>query len=645
MRDKRKREKDAKNSPSKSVELVKIPFLDPEAVDLYFNLAARGEPVTIEEIRGSVGGDPGQVEKVIVQLVERGLIRRIATEDGYEAIAPVEAVAAQLEVLRGAVQELREQLPHQLEEALKLLEKNLQQQRIAELSTLAPELGITISSAIREALGAFHAQAEELRGAPAFEAFAEELRSNLMREVEQRMAQVRSMTKCHSLDEFNTIANQLKQDLLDIIGISLSDLGERAFRLREVEEFRNYLAQLWEEAPAIVKRHLSSFEEEMRTLEASIGDLFETKYRLGAFKGVVENFVREHVMKALQELEVNFQLSLTESIQGFLATAQERFEQASAAAQQAFEELKKTLSSRLEEAMDLALGEAAHRYQESASGIAEELEQLAKSFQENFAKELDEVITIVKARARQVDQKLLETASRLSRLQEEELAPHIDKIVQKVESTIGSLARQVPKTLKQIKSSLLQTAEDQIAPLLEETEARIALASQSLDLLWRRTAESEPAVFNLYRFIQGEKEFNACLTDLLVRTRRHLLLLLPSAELIQASLLKTLKRLLPSLSVRLVVAGDKNSLGLRKLQELAAVYPNLQLRHDSRGDLWGALRDHEEILIGRTARGISSVNGISSRHEDHVALLRPLLENRWVRARPLPAIVQEVEDD
>jgi len=642
MKSRRKREKESEPH-RKQAGSTGIPFLSTEAVDLYFVMASKREPVSLEELRDSGVCNPDRIEQVVGQLVEQGLVRRIPVDGRYEAIAPVEAVAVHLESLRESLQELKESLPQQLDESLRVhIQEEELRRRLSELSDLAPELGMFISSALRELLGSFHAQAEELRGAPAFEALTEKLKSTLLRDVERRMAQIQSITfKCQSVEEFNALTSQLKRDLLDIIGISLSDLGEKTFRLREMEEFRRYLAQLREETPALVERHLSTFEKEMSTLEASIGDLFETKYKLGAFKGVVEHFVREHVMKALQELEANLQRSLTESFQEFLATAQERFEEASAAAQQSFEELKKTLATRLEEAMDLALGEAAHRYQESAAGISEELEQIAKKFQECFAKELDAVISTVKANARQVDQKLLETVSRLSQLQEKELTPHIDSLVQKVERIIGSTARQAPKTLKQIRSEVVQTVEEKVTPLIEETGAYLALASKSLDVLWRRAAEYEPSVFELYRFLQGEEEFTACLTDLLVRTRRHLLIMLPRPDLAHPHISQLLERLLLFASVRLVVGGDKKSPALRQLQEMAAAYPNLQIRHDPRGDLWGALRDHEEILIGRTARGIPNVNGISSRHEDHVSLLRPLLENRWVRARPIPSLPPE----
>ena len=59
------------------------------------------------------------------------------------------------------------------------------------------------------------------------------------------------------------------------------------------------------------------------------------------------------------------------------------------------------------------------------------------------------------------------------------------------------------------------------------------------------------------------------------------------------------------------------------------------MRHDPRGDLWGVVRDFEEIILGNVSKGKTNVVGIASSHEDHVELLRAIMETRWMHARSL----------
>ena len=85
--------------------------------------------------------------------------------------------------------------------------------------------------------------------------------------------------------------------------------------------------------------------------------------------------------------------------------------------------------------------------------------------------------------------------------------------------------------------------------------------------------------------------------------------------------------------VRIIMADPPDAKSVKSFQRVAEKNPNFQIRYDPRGDIWGALRDFEEIILGNTARGTANVVGIASSHEDHVELFRAIMENRWLHAR------------
>jgi hypothetical protein len=161
----------------------------------------------------------------------------------------------------------------------------------------------------------FQEKAKTLRGAPTFEAFADDLYAELVEEVDMHMMETRNqLNEFESIEAFTAVLNKLKNDVFDIVNISLSDMREKSFRLHELDTFRETLAELWSITPSIVESHLAEFEQETSTLEASLGDLMETKYRLGAFKGVIENFTRDHIMTSVKKLKENFQTDCSSAV-------------------------------------------------------------------------------------------------------------------------------------------------------------------------------------------------------------------------------------------------------------------------------------------------------------------------------------------
>jgi len=618
--------------PKTSVSVADLLQVSADAVSFFYELAAEDTPLSNEEIQAKFSLTEKTTNQYLTELQKSGLTRR--NPDGtFEAIAPVEAVMLILTQIRMLIRQLRQELPEQIANGLPHISDDLRktvEKLPYQLETLRSDIDLTMDKAFAE----FQSKTDSIDGSEAFDAFTIKLYDQLIAEVDERMMETRNqLNEFESIENFITVLNKLKNDVFDIVNISLSDMREQAFRLHELDEFREDLVELWSITPSIVEGYLSDFEQEMSTLEASLGDIMETKYRLGAFKRVIENFAKEHILTSVKTLKQNFQLSLTEAIQDHLRKTQERFEAASAAAHQEFDKLREQLAGWVRNALDIAFNEVIERNQKTTSDLASQLAELTEIFRNRFITGLDDSIKLVKLQAREVDKQLTLVPNALDQLRERELSTRLDQMMDQSEQTLTALSHGLPKAYTTWRTKYLQTVASQIDSLLEQTEGNVTLAAQSINQFWRRSKESEPSTFDLYQFVVGEKEFKSYVTHIIAKTRNHLLLLLPRTTSATRVTQKLLKMIPSDVRVRIILADSPDAKPVQSFQRVAEKNPNFQIRHDPRGDIWGAIRDFEEIILGNTSRGTANIVGIASSHEDHVELFRTVMENRWLHAR------------
>ncbi|MFX1581179.1 MAG: hypothetical protein ACFFCJ_03065 [Promethearchaeota archaeon] len=617
------------SKPNKQSSLADLLHISPAAVSLYYELAAEPSPYLKAEIEEQHGLSVKKADQYLSELQTCGLVRRNPDET-YEAVAPIEAVLMALTRVRALLRQLQTDFPNRLESGIPGLNVKVKKEVDTlpyQLETLRTNIDKSLDTAFERFRGKVHA----IQTAPSFESFATNLQTQLLAEVDERMMETRNqLNDFESIDAFINVLNKLKNDVFDIVNISLSDMREQSFRLHELDEFRETLVELWNVTPSIVEEHLADFEQEISILEASLGDLMETKYRLGAFKGVIENFAQDHIMTAIKHLKSNFQVSLTEAIQDLLQEAQERFEEVAKAAHQEFEKLREQLAAWVQNALNIAFSEVIQRNQKASTNLADRLAELTYTFQQQFADGLEDSVKKVSLQARELDAQLAEVPDILDQIRSQEFSPLLDQMVVQSERHLTKITHDIPKTFTEWRNEYIQATNAQITSLLQEAEGNLSLATQSVNQFWRRSKESEPTAFDLYQFVAGEKDFQSQMASQIARARSQLFIILPRSIRLKIKLLRMIPR---EVRVRIVVADTPASKAVQSLQRIADKHSNFQIRHDPRGDIWGVIHDSEQIILGNTSKGVANVIGISSSHEDHVELLRTIMETRWLHAR------------
>ncbi len=619
------------SEPTKRPSLAELLHVSPYAVSLYFELAAESIPYAKTEIQENQGLTAKKASEFLNELQTCGLVRRNPDET-YEAVAPIEAVMIALTRVRDLLRQLRNDFPERIETGVPRIEATLRKE-VETLPYQLEALRTNIDRSMDAAFESFRGIAHTLQSSTTFEAFAGDLQAQLLSEVDERMMETRNqLNDFESIDSFINVLNKLKNDVFDIVNISLSDMREQSFRLHELDDFRETLIELWNVTPSIVEEHLAEFEQEMSLLEASLGELMETKYRLGAFKGVIENFARDHIMTAVNRLKADFQVSLTEAIQDHLKEAQERFEEVAKVAHHEFDKLREQLAEWVHNALNLAFSEVIQRSQKASTNLADRLADLTQTFQQRFTTGLDDSVKKVKLQARELDTQLAQIPDILDQLRDQQFTPQLDQMIVQSEHHLTKITHDLPKSFSEWRNGYIRSANAQISSLLQEAEGHVSIATQSVNQIWRRSKESEPTTFNLYQFVIGEKEFQSYTASQIARARSQLFIILPRAIRLKVKLLN----MIPSdVRVRIVVADPPASKTVQSIQRIAAKNSNFQVRHDPRGDIWGVIHDSEEIILGNTSKGTANVVGIASSHEDHVVLLRTIMETRWLHARAL----------
>lgn len=379
------------SEPSKKPSLAELLHVSPPAVRLYFELATEVTPYPKDEIVQKHGLAVKKADQYLDELQSCGLVRRNPDET-YEAVAPVEAVMIALTRVRDLLRQLRIDFPDRVKNGIPGINASVRKD-VETLPYQLETLRTSIDQSMDTAFESFRGKAHALQATPTFEAFTDDLQAQLLDEVDLRIMETRNqLNDFESIDAFINVLNKLKNDVFDIVNISLSDMREQSFRLHELDSFRETLVELWNVTPSIVEEHLAEFEQEMSVLEASLGDIMETKYRLGAFKGVIENFTKDHIMTAVKRLKANFQVSLTEAIQNHLQEAQDRFEEVAKAAHQEFDKLREQLAEWVRDALDLAFGEVIQRNQKATTNLTDRLADLTETFRSKFATGLEDSV-------------------------------------------------------------------------------------------------------------------------------------------------------------------------------------------------------------------------------------------------------------
>ncbi|MFW9831099.1 MAG: hypothetical protein ACFFD8_04940 [Candidatus Thorarchaeota archaeon] len=617
--------------PKKAPSLAELLHISPQAVSFYFELTTEDSSLSQEEIQEKYRLSGKKTEEYLKALQTCGLVRR-NPDKTFEAVAPIEAVLIILTRVRDLLRQLQQDFPQQLDKGLPPMSDSIRK----ELDTFPYQLNEVrsiIDKTLTKTFSAFKEKTIASQMFPTFESFTDNLYLEILGALDERLMETRNqLNDFESLEAFVNVLNKLKNDVADIVNISLSDMREQAFRLHELDEFRETLAELWNITPSIVEGHLADFEQEMSELEASLGDLMETKYRLGAFKGVIENFAKEHILTAVKTLKTNFQLSLTEAIQDHLQQAMQRFEKVSKTAHHEFEKLREQLANWVRNALDLAFGEVIQRNQQAATNLASRLESLTRTFQERFVKGLDDSLLKVKLQARELDGHLLHIPAIIDELRNQEISPHVREVMDRSEKQLTDKTHEIFKLFSGWRNTYINITGKQVKSLLEEAEGQVTIATQRVNQFWQQSKESEPAIFDLYKFVIGEKEFNSNAASLIARSRNQLFIILPRTKSVKVKLLRMIPR---NVNVRIVVSDLPDSKSVMSVKRVVANKPNFQLRHDPRGDIWGIIRDSEEILLGNTSKGTANIVGITSSHEDHIELLRSIMETRWLHARNL----------
>ncbi|MHA2314683.1 MAG: hypothetical protein ACXACF_05290, partial [Candidatus Hermodarchaeia archaeon] len=168
--------------PKKGASLAELLHVSPPAVGLYFEMATEPTAFPKGEIQENHGLTTKKVNQYLDELQTCGLIRR-NPDDTFEAVAPIEAVMLALTRVRNLLRQMREEFSEKMSQGIPGMSADAQN-KVDALPFQMDKLQTDIDGSMSRVFFEFQEKAKTLRGAPTFEAFADDLYAELVEEVD-----------------------------------------------------------------------------------------------------------------------------------------------------------------------------------------------------------------------------------------------------------------------------------------------------------------------------------------------------------------------------------------------------------------------------------------------------------------------------
>jgi len=168
---------------------------------------------------------------------------------------------------------------------------------------------------------------------------------------------------------------------------------------------------------------------------------------------------------------------------------------------------------------------------------------------------------------------------------------------------------------------------DKLKESAESLLTNVATAKKIMEVLWEISQREDILVYQDFWFFRSIDSAISSINGVLERTKVNVLIIVPSIKYIDLAKIGSLPK---KVRIRIATHIEDNKQSLIQLKTL----PNVAIREYKRQDMFGVIRDGEEIVIGPYTKEGKTV-GFGSRILEHVQRFKPLLESIWIEAEKI----------
>ncbi len=168
--------------------------------------------------------------------------------------------------------------------------------------------------------------------------------------------------------------------------------------------------------------------------------------------------------------------------------------------------------------------------------------------------------------------------------------------------------------------------------MLSRIEDQLWDSEATMKAFWDRALESSQRFEEVF-FVQGADAMIGEIAMISERVKSKIFIVAPEIEDIDIIPLKTLSS---RINIRLCAAINPESQRAMQIVNEFINLSNVQIRNYDGRDVWGVSKDFEEIIVGAVS-GLN-VAGIGSILDQHIKYLNPVLEECWLKGKPVKSL-------
>ena len=398
----------------------------------------------------------------------------------------------------------------------------------------------------------------------------------------------------NQIENFKKIVKKIQESTPKALQLKFKEIEEHSAKLSKFDEYRSYINIMKTNLPAQIKSQFSKVEKELDNVKK-----FQEirRYILNLREIVPDEIIKEFsvVETRLEKIKSEISIAFEKQFRiGALKTMAEKI--VSRIISEQFGDLTDYFREKFVNAIRNTLDQVTDQLA-SISDVAGDMSTDLGSFLSDIVSGLEDTLE--------------DLDGRISTVYED-----VDKGIEELK---GLFQREIYKTLE----------EDIMGNILKQLD----LSEKTMTEFWERSKKASTLSFKDVWFVRSVEGMKAQINESLTRVKARFLVIVPKLEEIDlVAISKVKKHIIVRISTNFDLNNPNDQL---KLAEIVK-YPNINIRLNSREDLYAINRDFEEVVVcaaSRSKLGDMEIAGMGSILEEHVKLFAGVLEDTWIQSR------------
>ena len=399
----------------------------------------------------------------------------------------------------------------------------------------------------------------------------------------------------NQIKQFREIVENIQQKTPKLLEERFKSIEQQTAKLQKLEDYRDHIHKMKENLPAQIKAQFSRFEDELEQVKKF--------HEIKQFILNLREIVPEDITNDFKKMEDRLEVIKTE-----ISNAFETQFRVGALKKMAEKIVSNIMYKEFNEIVNEFKGKIVNTTQGMLDDVVGQLGSLSEA--------AGEISTGLDTTFDDIESGLKETL--------EDLDNRIKSVYSDITGGIEDL-----KTMFQ--NEIFQTLQrDIITNILNQLE----LSENTMKEFWERAKKASLLTFKDVWFVRSAEGMRAQINDSISRVKMRFHLIAPRLDDIDMVAIKDVKR---HVNVRISTNFDINDKEDKQILDSLKEYPNIDVRHYPRENLWSINKDFEEVVVCVVAPGVSpdqmEIAGMGSILEEHVKLFAAVLEDVWIQSK------------